>query len=189
MSKHHKKHKHKELSLLRVNLACGQTKEVGWTGVDFVKTPVTDIVHDLFKFPWPFKDESVDEVFCSHFFEHIPGMIRGKWMDELYRIMKPEAKATFFMPYFQSARSMQDFTHAWPPVGAQSFLYFNKEWRNQNKLTHGHYDLKCDFDFTYGYLMQNDFAAKHEEARNFGVRHYWDVVNDIQVVLEKRKVK
>ena len=105
-------------------------------------------------------------------------------MDELYRVMKVDAKATIICPYYASMRSVQDYSHQWPPVCEASFLYFNKGWRVQNKLDH--YDVHCDFDFGYGYAMQPDWAARNDETRGFGVRHYWGVVNDVQVVLNKR---
>ena len=132
-------------------------------------------VHDLFKFPWPFKTDSVEEVHCSHFFEHIPSKLRPKFMDELYRVVAPEGKVTIICPYFRSVRAIQDFTHEWPPIAENSFLYFNKKWREDNKLTHGHYEMTCDWDFTYGYQMNGVWVNKSEEARNFAIQHYWEV--------------
>jgi SAM-dependent methyltransferase len=124
----------KKQKTLKLDLGCGNNKQEGFTGVDFKKTPAVDIVHDLFKFPWPFKDNSVEETFSSHFFEHVPGSIRGKLMDEVYRILIPGGKAVFITPYWSSMRSVQDFTHQWPPICETSYLYFNKGWREQNKL-------------------------------------------------------
>jgi hypothetical protein len=34
--------------------------------------------------------------------------------------------------------------------------------------------------------MDPTWATKHEEARNFAIAHYWNIVNDIHVVLTKR---
>lgn len=146
-----------------------------------------DIKHDLFTFPWPLKDECATEVYCSHFFEHIPGMIRGQWMDELYRVMQFDAKATIICPYGQSNRAVQDFTHRWPPVMPESFLYFNAEWRRANLLTHGSYDLKCDFDFTYGYSVTPQVASRNEEYKVFALTHYINAASDIQVTLIKTR--
>jgi len=173
--------------LLRLDLACGNNKKEGFKGVDFVKTDATDFVHDLLTFPWPFADASVEEAHSAHFFEHIPHMIRGKWMDELYRVLVPEGKVTIICPYYTSIRATQDFTHEWPPISANTFLYFNRGWRDQNKLTHGHYDLKCDFDFVYGYSINGNWAARNDEARNFAMTNYVNAIDDIHVTLTKRK--
>jgi SAM-dependent methyltransferase len=177
----------KPKELLKLDLACGSNKREGFKGVDAFKTDATDFVHDLFTLPWPFADNSVEEVHCSHFFEHVPHMLRGKFMEEVYRILVPNGKATFITPYYNSIRATQDFTHEWPPVSPNSYLYFNKGWRETNKLTHGHYDLKCDFDFTYGYSINAAWTTKNEEARNYAITHYTNVIDDLHVTLVSRK--
>lgn len=174
---------------LKLDLGCGDNKREGFKGVDFVKTPSTDYVEDLLKFPWKFKTDSVEEIHCSHFFEHIPQHLRPKFMDELYRVLMPGGKATIICPYYKSVRAIQDFSHQWPPIAENTFLYFNKAWREQNKLTHGHYEMSCDFDFTYGYQMNGLWVSKSEDARNFAIQHYWSAIDDIHVNLVSRKGK
>ena len=53
-----------------------------------------------------------------------------------------------------------------------------------NKLNH--YPINCDFDFNYGYTLMPDWANRSEEARNFAIRHYMNVVSDIHVTLIKK---
>lgn len=173
--------------LLKLDLGAGNNRREGFKGVDFVKTEQTDYVHDLFTFPWPFRDNSVEEVNCSHFFEHVPAKIRPKFMDELYRVMSPGAKAQFVTPHYTSVRATQDFSHEWPPISQNSYLYFNKGWREQNKLTHGHYEMACDFDFTYGYSINANWVARNDEARAFAITNYHDSVDDLHVTLVSRK--
>ena len=110
-------------------------------------------------------------------------------MDELYRVLAPGGKATVITPYYTSVRATQDFTHEWPPISPQSFLYFNKKWREDNKLTHGHYDMKCDFDFTYGYSINADVGLRNDEARAFAVANYLNSVDDLHTTLISRKGK
>lgn len=171
---------------LKLDLGCGDRKQEGFFGVDKFKTPSTDKVVDLMKFPWPWTDGSVSEVYSSHFFEHVPGRLRPKFMDELYRVLKKGGKATIVVPYGGNNRAVQDFTHEWPPVVAESFLYFNKKWRTENKLTHGDYAMKCDFDFGYGFALSTDWAARSQDAQTFAMQHYVNVASDIQVTLTKR---
>jgi len=167
---------------VRLDLACGQTPREGFIGVDLYAPDAQKV--DLLKFPWPWAAESVEEAWCSHFFEHVPGRLRGQWMDELWRVLKVGATATILVPYYASMRAVQDFTHEWPPVAESSFLYFNRAWRVANKLDH--YPVSCDFDFTFGYVMSADWAVRAEEARAGAIRLYQNVVNDLQVVLTKR---
>jgi hypothetical protein len=173
----------KEPKLIRLDLACGDNKQEGFTGVDIAKTPAVDIIADLEQFPWTFaKDNSVDEIFCSHYVEHTPDLI--KFMDECWRILKVDGKMTVFAPYYSSIRAWQDPTHK-RAISESTFLYFNREWMKQNKLEH--YGIKSNFNFSYGYLVSPEWANRSEEARNFAIRNYINVVTDIQVTLTKLK--
>lgn len=189
---------------LILDLGCGQSKisldgllstpilqpgdngNVTIKGVDFVQCDGVDIVHDLTKFPYPFKDGSVDGIFSSHFVEHLDGFERAKFMDECYRILKAGGKMRLIHPYGKSVRAVQDYTHKWPPIVETSYLYFDKNWREANKLTHGNYDIKSNFKFWIYYSWQDPtVATRNEETRNFWCQHYVDVIADLIVDLEK----
>lgn len=180
----------KEYSFPKLDLGCGQVPREGFTGVDIVKTGKAVIACNLMQFPWVdsedsgFATGSVEEVHCSHFFEHVPGPLRMAFMDELYRVLKDNAKATFITPYYSSMRAVQDPTHAWPPICEATYLYFNKSWRDANKLDH--YPVSCDFDFTYGYAIDPTWAVRAHDAQAFGLKHYMNTAGDIQVTLTKR---
>ena len=169
---------------VKINLACGQNQMPGFVNVDIVKLTGVDIAHDLLSFPWPFMDGGVEEIQCHHFFEHVPGKMRGKFMDECHRILVPSGKMFITVPYARSTRATQDYTHEWPPISEESFLYFNKGWREQQKLDH--YDVKCDFDFSYGYVLEGETASRSQEARDFFIKRYWNAILDLQVFLTKR---
>jgi SAM-dependent methyltransferase len=173
---------------LKLDLACGNRKQPGFTGVDFVKTTDTDIVHDLNKYPYPFAAESVDEISCQHFIEHVDDIV--KFMDECWRILKPEAKMVVVAPYYANMRAWQDPTHK-RAISESSFLYFNRQWRIDTKLneSYPYSTMKCDFDFTYGYNISNDWVNRSQEARDFAIKHYINVVNDVVVTLTKRTPK
>ena len=168
-------------TLLKLDLGCGENKREGFTGVDLYAQ--ADVKCDLMQFHWPWQDSSIDEIWCSHFFEHIAGPMRVRFMDEVWRILVPQGKMTIICPYWSSPRSIQDPMHQWPPISEQSFLYFNKGWRTQNKLNH--YLGTCNFDFSFGYLLEQDTAQRTQEAQYFYIKHYVNAVNDIQVNLTK----
>lgn len=171
--------------LLKLDLGCGQNRREGFTGVDVCALPGVDVVHDLFKFPWPFKAESVEEAFSSHFFEHVPGRLRMPFMDELHRVLIPGGKAEFIFPYWSSMRAVQDPTHEWPPVCEMSFLYFNAGWRKMNKLEH--YAVKCDFDYAYAFQVNPAFGGRSQEFLQGAIPTMTNVVNDLSVTLVKRE--
>jgi len=177
-----------------LNLACGQIrvdhldpttqqKDGTYFGIDVIKTEAADAAMDLEWFPWDIESNSAEEIICSHYVEHTNDLI--KFMDEVYRILVPGGKIKVVAPYYMSIRCWQDPTHK-RAISEATFLYFNKNWRDMNKLDH--YGIKSDFDFTYGYDISNDWVTRSQEARDFAMRHYYNVINDIHVVLTKRVI-
>lgn len=80
-----------------LNLGCG-TDIVRREGFDCVNLDVlplegVDVVHDMMRTPWPFKDETFDAVLASHVLEHVPAGEDGRGflrvMEELHRVMRP----------------------------------------------------------------------------------------------------
>lgn len=171
----------KQNKSIKLNLACGQIRQEGFVGVDKEKTDAVDIIQDLESFPWIFENDSVDEILCSHYIEHTKDLI--KFVDEMHRIMKQGAKATIIAPYYSNMRACQDPTHV-RFICEATMLYFNKSWRESNKLDH--YQIQSDFDYTYGYSISPEWTNRSEEARLFAMKHYINVINDIHFVLTKR---
>jgi len=175
----------------KLNLACGNNKVEGFFGIDLVKTETADAAMDLEWYPWDIESESVEEIICSHYVEHTSDLI--KFMDEVYRILSPKVvdpdgtehggRIKIIAPYYTSIRCWQDPTHK-RAISEATFLYFNKNWRDMNKLDH--YGIKSDFDFTYGYDIHPDWTVRSQETRDFAMKYYWNVINDIHIVLTKR---
>jgi SAM-dependent methyltransferase len=187
-----------EEKILALDLACGQNKidsdyfkdnfhivptEV--LGVDISDCKGVDIVYDLTVFPYPFEDESVDAIYSAHFVEHLDGNERIKFFNECYRILKPEGKMRLIHPYYKSVRAIQDPTHKFPPIAENSYFYWDKKWREDNKLDH--YPINCDFSFSIYYTFQDATVAnKNEETRLFSIDKYWNIVADLMVDLVKK---
>ncbi|MBL8242850.1 MAG: class I SAM-dependent methyltransferase [Rhodanobacteraceae bacterium] len=169
---------------MKLDLGCGSRKAEGFLGVDISAECGADIVHDLRVYPWPFADDSVDEVRCSHFLEHLTGEERMKFMDELWRVMKPGATALIVTPYWQSYGAVQDPTHQWPPICEASYFYFNRAWRETAGVAH--YPIRCDFDLNYGFWLGPDWRDKPQQEKGFALRHYCNVAQDLHATLKKR---
>lgn len=166
---------------LRLDIACGKNKKTGYSGVDIWEG--ADIVADLEKYPWPFEDESVDEIFCSHYIEHTRDLIA--FANELYRILKTGARAEIIAPYYSSIRAWQDPTHL-RAISENTFLYFNREWRLTNRLDH--YPITADFDFESSYVLDPAWCDRSDDELQHAIRHYINVVSDIRTTLTKRAV-
>ncbi len=168
---------------MKLDIACGQNKRAGFMGVDIAPGEGVDFVHDLEVYPWPFKDHSVEEIHISHYAEHVKDL--NKFMNELWRICEKDAKVTIIGPYYTSIRCWQDPTHV-RPLSEATWMYYNKGWREANKLDH--YPIHCDFDTSNLILYFNEpWNQKSEEAKQFAIKHYFNVVSDILVELKVRK--
>lgn len=169
---------------MKLDIACGQNKREGFQGVDIYAGPGVDFVWDLEKYPWtPFKDNSVAEANVSHYAEHTKDLMA--FMNEVYRICEDGAKVTIIGPYYTSIRAWQDPTHV-RALSEATWLYYNKSWREMNKLDH--YPINCNFDIGNAVLFFNEpWNQKADEARRFAAQHYFNAVSDMMVELYVRK--
>ena len=191
----------------KIDLACGDNKKSGYYGIDISDCSDVDLVHDLTVYPWPLDDNSVDEINCSHYMEHIThfdiqGILKQSetfeefklkatqakdgyinFVNEVYRILKVGGVATVTVPHYMSVRAFGDPTHQ-RYVGDTSFLYLNKEWRDKNKLSH--YGIEADFDMKLSYHIDNELTLKSEEIRNEAFKKEWNAINDLIVKMTKR---
>ena len=174
----------KKTKLVKYDLACGQNRQEGFTGIDVIAGPGVDIVHDLVNDrPWPIASDSADEIFCSHFVEHLYDLC--SFMDECWRILKDGGTMILVHPYQTSTRAWQDPTHV-RAINEVTWYYFSKEWRELQKLDH--YPLKCDFEVdTISAAYNEPWNLKSEESRQFAMAHYWNVISDLTVILKAKK--
>ncbi|NQU98265.1 methyltransferase domain-containing protein [Candidatus Woesearchaeota archaeon] len=93
----------------KLNLGSGRGVLKGYLNVDIVNLPGVDVVHDLNKIPYPFKENNFDEVFCRHFLEHVDNLILS--LEEIYRISKKNAKIKIMAPYFSGQGAFNDPQH------------------------------------------------------------------------------
>ena len=94
---------------MKLNIGCGKKPLKGYINLDFVKLPGVDVVHNLNKFPYPFKNNQFDEIFADNVLEHLDDLIRV--MEEIHRISKKNAKIKIIVPYYNHHFAYQDPTH------------------------------------------------------------------------------
>jgi SAM-dependent methyltransferase len=105
-----------------------------WVNVDRNGEPGIDRVVDVFRYPWPFEDNSFDGALLTHLVEHIPHDIRAvknmpsseavrfdkiaqaqdgwyAFWSELYRVLTPGAVVHVLSPYGWSQGAITDPTH------------------------------------------------------------------------------
>src|ERR1700761_3931223 len=86
---------------IMLDIGCGASKQPGFVGMDHQPLDGVDVVHGWNDFPWPFEDESVLTIVASHVVEHVNPADGHflKWMDECWRILKPEGQMAIVTPY------------------------------------------------------------------------------------------
>ena len=93
------------MKIKKLNLGCGRKFKEGFINIDFEDFSYIGnnfMQLDLEK-PLPFKDNSIDEVYCESCLEHIFNFYQ--LINEIYRVCKPDAKVTFLVPHFTNNTS------------------------------------------------------------------------------------
>lgn len=179
--------------VLKIDLGCGPSKKPEFSGCDRIAFPGVDYVFDLGAERWPFEDSSVDEAHSSHTIEHLDRVERVFFFNELWRVLKPEAKALIIAPHWSSGRAYGDPTHQWGPISDFMFYYLKREWRltqaPHTDIAHWPQGYLCDFEATWGYSFRNDaeFMARNDHYKQYAMANYRDVIMDIVATLVAKK--
>jgi SAM-dependent methyltransferase len=196
-------------ALVRLDLGCGKNKAAGFIGVDTLKFDGVDVACDLSQHLWKFSkdahpalklqpttigpdvyilaDESVDEVHCSHFLEHLTGKERVGFFNELYRVLKPGAQARFITPHWSNERAYGDPTHQWPPVCSWTYPYLEKAWRDVNAPHSGY---TCNFsNVLIGTHDPNDQWVAFRNAETKGVLMTRNINTTVELIATLTKLK
>ena len=154
----------KKESGINLDIGCGANKQQGCVGLDVRKFPGVDIVHNLEKYPYPLPDNSVKLVIASHVVEHINPANSGfiSFMDEIWRILKPQGQFMLVTPYAGSPGYWQDPTHL-NPCNEITFTYFDP-------------------------LAKTGFYRFYKPKPWKIERSYWDPVGNLEVLLSKRLI-
>ena len=101
---------------MKLNLGCGNKLLKGYINLDKFNYYKCDVTHDLEKFPYPFKNDSVNEILLSHVLEHI-GQQPDTFINiikELYRICTNNALIIINVPYPRYEEFLSDPKHVRP---------------------------------------------------------------------------
>lgn len=97
------------MKTLKLNLGCGTKYLKDYINCDILGNVKADMKFDLNKFPYPFKDNSVDEILIDNVLEHLDSVITV--MEEIHRIMKKNGTVEIYLPYAKSDAAITDPTH------------------------------------------------------------------------------
>ena len=104
----------------KLTIGSGKDIKDDFINLDIIKLPGVDVVHNLNKFPWPFKEDSFEEIEAFMILEHLDNIVKP--LEEIWRISKNKAIIKIKVPFFPSVYSMSDPTHK------QFFTYFTFDY-------------------------------------------------------------
>jgi predicted SAM-dependent methyltransferase len=149
-------------------------------GLDVVKLEGVDVVQDLEKFPYPFKDDEFDEVHANMILEHLQNFEEA--MREVHRILKKDGIFYIKVPFYATTIAFQDYTHK-NYFTEKTFTYFTKD----NELSY-YQDIR--FEIVDQKLVSNSNSF-YERIRNvIPFRKFlkfilWNMYDELHVVLKK----
>jgi SAM-dependent methyltransferase len=135
----------------KLDVGAGAKSDDGWETIDISPAYHPDFQHDITSFPWPFDDDTFDELRCWHVLEHMAPITtlidfdqrkveyintRIAVMNEMHRILKPGAAVNIEVPVFPYWQAMADPTHVSFFV-PQTFWYFTKEEHAEHRALYG----------------------------------------------------
>jgi SAM-dependent methyltransferase len=106
-----------------LDLGCGARKTEGAFGVDGVRLPGVDLVHDLESRPYPLPDDCADEVVLHHVLEHFANPLR--LMEEVWRVTRDGGRVRIRSPHYSGPYAWIDPTHR-RTFSLRSFDYFGE---------------------------------------------------------------
>ena|ERR687886_2289183 len=168
----------------RLNLGCGKNILTGWINLDIVALNGVDVIADLDhckKTKLPFQDNEFDEFLASHIIEHLHNPL--PFMEEIHRIAKPNAKATFKVPYGSSDDAFEDPTHV-KHYFLNSFSYFSQPF-----YSFADYGYRGDWLIEKIVLLidANTHYGKNAEQILFEVNTFRNIVKEM--IVELRAIK
>jgi len=136
----------------KLNVGCGADTRKGYVNLDRAKLKGVDVVHDLNKFPWPFRHNEFDFINCDQILEHLDDIPRS--LRELWRISRKGAMIHIASPHYASPGAWFDLTHKHP------FGWMSLDYMAANEI-HKH---------SVGKMHSHEYGDK--EKFNILRRHY-----------------
>lgn len=156
----------KEKAIVSLDIGGRLDPQKNFIILDEEKADTVDIVHKFNKYPYPFPDSSVDFIKCHSVLERIPRENRGmiKFMDEMWRILKPDCQISIATPYGGSYEFFRD-PCAVNMINEATFAYFDP----LDPLTNG------------------QFYKKYHPKPWKIITQLWNTLGYMEVLLEKRR--
>jgi SAM-dependent methyltransferase len=112
---------------MKLNLGCGRNKREGYVNIDRREAVQPDLVWDLDVTPYPFEDDSVEEIVAHNILQRIGQDTDGflAIVRELHRVLMPGGTLDILAPHHRSDLFWDDPTNV-RPINQGVFGLFSK---------------------------------------------------------------
>lgn len=161
--------------MLKLNVGCGADLHTGYVNIDKhskeliaerygidLSTFNCDIVnYDIFNLPY--ENETVDEVMCLGFLEHLSFSDEGKFFKEITRVLKPGGTLLFTVPDFDN------LAQQWLDA-KDDFKEFYKLGENEHWFGNGNRNMSNKWGYLTAFIFGNQYGEGqfHRNAYTIG---------------------
>jgi len=184
----------------RLNLGCGFDKFDDYVNVDIDKRVEPDIVLDLNKTPWPFKDEEFSHIVAKNILEYLGDTKENFYqiIKEMYRVSSNSAIWEIQIPHWNSDLAKEDpYIKRIPNLGFFRHLNMNEtldQIRAKKNISKLAFDLNVDMDlcdvqfmFTpHWQRLLKEQKIKKDEV-DFALQHYNNVAYQAILLVQVHK--
>mgnify|MGYP003134664899 CR=1 FL=1 len=184
----------------RLNLGCGFDKFDDYVNVDIDKRVEPDVVLDLNKTPWPFKDEEFSHIVAKNVLEYLGDTKENFYqiIKEMYRVSSNSAIWEIQIPHWNSDLAKEDpYIKRVPNLGFFRHLNMNEtldQIRAKKNISKLAFDLNVDMDlcdvqfmFTpHWQRLLKEQKIKKDEV-DFALQHYNNVAYQAILLVQVHK--
>lgn len=158
---------------MKLDIGGGHNPKEGFQSIDIIKE--ADFTVNLEREKIPLPDESVEEIFTQHTFEHIGNLIHV--MNECWRVLQWNGRMEIIVPHMDCVLAWQDPTHK-RFFNTESMKFFEGYYTNKYKLDYG---IQCAFKKI---KCEKRIVKEKTDSENLEEKTYFI---EIKWILEKNK--
>lgn len=167
---------------LKLNLGCGQNLLTGYINVDKFGNP--DTKHDLEIFPWPWQENSVNEIVMNHILEHLGKTtdIFLKIIQEIYRICCPNALIKLRVPHPRHDDFIGDPTHVRAITPSVMSLFSKENCRKWSQINAANTPLALFLDVDFK-IVKSEIVLEEPWASELksGRKKTEEIMNELKL--------
>ena len=153
--------------MAKLDIGCGARKRgPDYIGVDRLDLPGVDVVGEVLDVLAAIPDGAIDEIYCSHFLEHIDDL--DGMLAEICRVLRRAGRLEVVVPHFSNPYFASDPTHR-RAFGLYTFSYLAADAPLRRRVPHYGNSVPLRLDrVILGFKSTPPFYGRHAFKRAIG---------------------